>query len=418
MKRLVLLLAALLPLALHAQPAAVQAIMQALAPFNEQYARGDEAAQQGDSSRAEVEYLQAIALYKALPDSVRTFVQDRQGDPLGGLCYNLACVQSLQGKREALESLSEAIDRDYLRNDYSAYDWMIRDPDLEYVRSLPAFGPLRERAAAQGDFMGMLRASASYDRSAPTDSLPRFRYASPDDPDLQRVRAHFGLDSVAGSGDELSRILNLLHWAHRTVRHDGGSDNPTSRNAIDMVELCRREGRGLNCRMMAQMLTECYLSLGIPARFVTCLPREFVADCHVICAVWSQTLGRWLWIDPTFDAYVTNEHGTPLGIREVRERMRNGEPYLLNPEANWNFEIPQVKEEYLDLYMAKNLYYLVCTDRSEFDTETRVEGKERPHYIGLVPPPGYASDADQYGVATSNDAWFWAAPDAKPGATD
>lgn len=78
MRRLFLLLAALLRLALHAQPAASQAYVQALAPFNEQYARSDEAAQQGDSSRAEAEYLQAIALYKAQPDSVRTFVQDQQ----------------------------------------------------------------------------------------------------------------------------------------------------------------------------------------------------------------------------------------------------------------------------------------------------------------------------------------------------
>lgn len=149
-----------------------------------------------------------------------------------------------------------------------------------------------------------------------------------------------------------------MHWALRIVRHDGGSMNPSSRNGIDMVELCRREGCGLNCRMMARMLAECLLLLGIPARFVTCLPRKFITDCHVICAVWPQTRGRWLWIDPTFDAYVTDEPGTPLGIRGVHERMRNGKPYLLNP------------------------------------------------------------DADQYGYATCNDAWFRAAPDPKQDATD
>lgn len=81
-------------------------------------------------------------------------------------------------------------------------------------------------------------------------------------------------------------------------------------------------------------------------------------SCHVICAVWSQTRGRWLWIDPTFDAYVTDEPGTPLGIRGVHERMCNGKPYLLNPEAA------------------------------------------------------------QYGYATCNDAWFRAAPDLRQDATD
>ena len=47
----------------------------------------------------------------------------------------------------------------------------------------------------------------------------------------------FNLDS-AGSGDELSKIRNLMHWVHNAVRHDGSSSNPTSRNAIDLIEVC------------------------------------------------------------------------------------------------------------------------------------------------------------------------------------
>ena len=30
---------------------------------------------------------------------------------------------------------------------------------------------------------------------------------------------------------------------------------------------------------------------------------------------------KWLWIDPTFDAYVMNEKGELLSIEEVRERL-------------------------------------------------------------------------------------------------
>ncbi len=409
MKRFLLLLVVLLPLfALHAQPS--DKTMKAMRPFGEQHNRASKALQAGKPARAEEAFLRAIEKYRALPDSVRADVEAWRDDPLADVYYNLACMQSLQGKSEALASLSAAIDRGYIQNNHTAYDWMLRDPDLEYLRGLEGFGPLKERAAAEGDFMRILRAAAPYDASAPTGSLPRFRYASPEDPDLQRLKARFRLDSVAGDGDEISRILNLLHWAHRIVRHDGSSDNPTSRNAIDMIALCQREGRGINCRMMAQMLNECYLALGFRSRFVSCMPRQFVNDCHVICTVWSDTLERWLWIDPSFDAYVTDEDGTLLGIREVRERMRDGRTYRLNPDANWNFESSQTKEEYLDIYMAKNLYYLVCPDRSEFNTETPCEGKVPVNYIGLV-PPGYESDANRYNYETINDAWFWAAPE-------
>ncbi len=98
-----------------------------------------------------------------------------------------------------------------------------------------------------------------------------------------------------------------------------------------------------------------------------------------------------------------------LSIAEVRECLREGKPCFLNKEANWNNEEPLTQEDYLEVYMAKNLYYVVCPDRSEFDTETYREGKRPLRYVALV-PPGYESDTD---CSTSNDAWFWQSPYAE-----
>ena len=288
---------------------------------------------------------------------------------------------------------------------------MIEDPDLDNIRSERGYAETVEKAREQGDFMWILRQVGPYDSSAPTDSLPRFRYADPNDRDLVRVREYFNLDSIAGSGDELSKIRNLMHWVHNAVRHDGSSRNPTSRNAIDLIEVCRKENRGINCRMMAQVLNECYLAMGFKSRFVTCMPRKMVNDCHVINVVYSATLDKWVWVDPTFDAYVVDENGVMLSIQEVRERMRDGRPYFLNEDANWNNESPQTQKHYLDTYMAKNLYYLVCSDRSEFDTETWCEGKHPIYYVALI-PEGYDCDRE-YHFMTTNDKWFWASPYAE-----
>ncbi len=388
---------------------------EALAPLtrmSRQAAAAREANRYADEVRA---WEDVIACFRALPDSVQTALDDWNGGSyLCGIRYNLACACSLAGKRrEALRNLSRAIDEGYLRRSYDTPAWMLQDPDLENIRGEKGYEPLRQKAREAGDFLWMLRQSGAYDRQAPTDSLPPFRYAAPDDRNLVRVRAHFNLDSIAGAGDELSKIRNLLHWAHNVVPHDGSSCNPEKCNAIDLVEVCRREGRGINCRMMAQLLNECYLAMGFKSRFVTCMPRKMVDDCHVICTVYSATLGKWVWVDPTFNAYVTDEHGTMLSIAEVRERMRDGRPYLLNREANWNNRESQTKERYLDLYMAKNLYYVVCSDRSEFDTETRREGKRPLRYIALL-PEGYRNDQG-YRTTTTNDAWFWQSPYAADG---
>lgn len=402
-----LLLSVVAAFCITASPA--QSFEELLAPVHSCCERGNRAMEAKRYAEAEREYREAIRLFETLPDSVRTQLDEwNYGGYLRGEYYNLACAQSrLNKRRAAVASLAAYVDCGNC--DYS---WMIEDPDLDNIRSERGYAETVEKAREQGDFMWILRQAGPYDSSAPTDSLPRFRYADPNDRDLVRVRVreYFNLDSIAGSGDELSKIRNLMHWVHNAVRHDGSSRNPTSRNAIDLIEVCRKENRGINCRMMAQVLNECYLAMGFKSRFVTCMPRKMVNDCHVINVVYSATLDKWVWVDPTFDAYVVDENGVMLSIQEVRERMRDGRPYFLNEDANWNNESPQTQKHYLDTYMAKNLYYLVCSDRSEFDTETWYEGKQL-YYIALV-PEGYDCDRE-YHFMTTNDEWFWASPYAE-----
>lgn len=354
-----------------------------------------------------------IRLFGELPDSLRhNLDQWNSGDWLAGQYYNLACCQSLAGKRRAaVESLEKSYAHGYFEQSYNAYNWMLEDSDLDNIRGEKGYEAVRLKAAEQGDFLEILRKAQPYDPAECCDSLPAFRYANPDDVNLVRLRQTFNLDSIAGAGDEISKILNLCHWVHNVVRHDGGSFNPEERNAQAMIELCQREDRGVNCRMMAQILNECYLAMGFKSRFVTCMPRKMVNDCHVITSVYSNTLGKWLWVDPTFEAWVTDSDGVLLSIAEVRECLRDGKPCFLNGEANWNNEVPQTQDSYLETYMAKNLYYLDCTHRSEFNTETWREGMQPLHYVALV-PCGYEVDNDLY-LTTSNDAWFWQSPYAE-----
>jgi hypothetical protein len=138
------------------------------------------------------------------------------------------------------------------------------------------------------------------------------------------LRKGFNLDSIAGQGSDVLQILNLMHWIHDLVPHDGMNGNPEVKNALSMLEVCKKDKRGLNCRGLALVLNECYLSMGIKSRVVTCLPKDSLKidqDCHVINSVYSESLKKWLWIDPTFDAYVMNEKGEMLSIEEVRERL-------------------------------------------------------------------------------------------------
>lgn len=252
--------------------------------------------------------------------------------------------------------------------------------------------------------------------------IPKFSYQHQGDANLQRVRKDLKLDSVAGKGNELSQIFNLMHWVHNLIRHDGSSNNPTLKNAIDLIKVCKEENRGVNCRMLATILNECYLAMGITSRYVTCMPKELkFDDCHVINMVYSKDLDKWIWMDPTFDAYVMDDKGNLLGIQEVRERLIKGLPLVLNADANWNRTNLQTKEEYLEKYMAKNLYRIQSQEVSEYNSETSVNGKKIT-YIELLPldgleqtPQKRKSTNQKTGVTvtfykTNNPNLFWTKP--------
>ncbi len=239
----------------------------------------------------------------------------------------------------------------------------------------------------QEPYLKTLKKAGTYDKTQKRN-IPQFTYLDKKDKHLKKIRKDFNLDSIAGGGNETSKLLNILHWVHNIVRHDGSSVNPTLKNAIDIVNTCKIENRGVNCRMMAIILNECYLSMGYKSRMVTCMPKSLeFDDCHVINTVYVENEKRWIWLDPTFNAYVMDETGRLLGIQEVRERLINDKPLILNPEANWNNQNSQSKEYYLEKYMAKNLYRLECPIHSTYNLETTENGKTI-EYIQLLPLDG------------------------------
>ena len=149
--------------------------------------------------------------------------------------------------------------------------------------------------------------------------------------------------------------------------------------------------------------------MGIPSRYVTCMPKDpRDQDCHVINCVWSSQLEKWIWIDPTFNAYVKDENGVFLSIAEVRERLIDGRPLTLNEDANWNNENKQTKEDYLENYMAKNLYWLSCATEYCFNPESRYRYTGNK-YVVLI-PIGF----EVFGHAdyiTTDAEYFWQAPE-------
>jgi hypothetical protein len=175
------------------------------------------------------------------------------------------------------------------------------------------FGQLREGV----DYLAILQRASHYS-SESNSQFPAFTYQSSNDSVLVALRKNFKLDSVAGYGNEVSKIINLLHWIHNTIKHDGQNESGIKNiNACDILKAATNGHIGVSCGELATTLNDCYLAMGWKSRKVYCFPKDSLKidhDSHVINIVYSPSQEKWLWVDPTNDAYVMNENGDLLSI--------------------------------------------------------------------------------------------------------
>lgn len=254
------------------------------------------------------------------------------------------------------------------------------------------------------DFVKLLKTSKPYG-AHDASNTKRFTYASTNDPKVKEIKDFFNLEHIAGNGDEISKMKNIMRWLHDNIRHDGSGGFPpnTDRNAIDLYKACKARNCGLNSRGLSIVLAELYLAMGWPARFITC--QSMYSDdleCHIVVVVWSHTLGKWIMMDPTYDAYICDENGLLLHPGEIRKRMIEGKRLVLNDDANWNHTLKFTEKNYLYEYMAKNLFLL----SAYIDSYPNVESDGNSTYYTLQ-PEGFNA---QIGTATCDEEWFWQKP--------
>lgn len=321
------------------------------------------------------------------------------------LFYNLACIYSLQNNKDkAIQALDSVA-----AHGFSGFLNMATDSDFDNIRQEPGYKRICEAWKDKFDYMHVLRKCGPYRQNAKTDTLGTFTYRQPSDSALTHAREYFNLDSIAGDGDDISRIKNLMYWVHNNIPHDGNNGTaPGPRSLYNTYTSARNNNCGYNCRALAISLTEALLAEGIPSRYLTCLPKAWDTDmdCHVICVAWSTSLNKWIWVDPSFAAYVTDENGLLLHPGEVRYRLQNDLPLTLNEDANWNNKNQQTKEHYLDTYMAKNLYIIQANTVNQSNPENNSKNKQAI-FATLIPE---GANAPYSAITTSDDAWFWQSP--------
>jgi hypothetical protein len=202
------------------------------------------------------------------------------------------------------------------------------------------------------------------------EKVPPFSYLH-DSKYLSTLRAKYELDKVAGEGSQLSRILNLLAWLHKNTTHNGQISKPLEINSISLLGFSYGKGKefGINCRMLATVLAEVYLALSCKSRIVSLHSiTPFDGDNHVVTIVWLDEAKKWIFVDPSFNAYFSDEDGNLLSPWELRSCFAEEKPVKCNDEAIYG-DNPEKAHENLFRYMSKNLFYMYSPQINGFGSE-------------------------------------------------
>ena len=223
------------------------------------------------------------------------------------------------------------------------------------------------------------------------------------------IREYFQLDTLYSPNDDTwTKALAIGKFVATNIPHDNQKEDPKYKNAIGLWEYTKTVAPAFNCRLHSILTFELLSSVGIKARYITCLPQDSIdRDCHVVNEVWLPEKNKWVMLDTDMGGhYVTDKSGNLLSLKEMREHYIAGKKMVMYP----GFEKGSSRKTYYYAYMAKNTYWFTCWGNLGFyqeDYTTYPELESREHHYALVPSGFKPFSRRKTTAATSDEKQFW-----------
>lgn len=242
------------------------------------------------------------------------------------------------------------------------------------------------------EWAGLLKKHTAFSAKCPGYPVDvNFQYAAPTDDNLRKLRDTYDLETIAGQGSEIDRIINLTRWVFQLTGHANEPEIPKKLNALNLIHLAKVEHMQINCFMKTVILNEVFLSMGFSSRQTHLLPHSHEEDeSHFITSVYSLTLWKWILMDPDFGVYMTDEKGNILGVAEIRSRLIAGEPLvekdIENTGGNIFAEAWANLNNFIDgsdytWFLSDFIFKIRCPQNSMFDQSS----KPNRVYFELIP---------------------------------
>lgn len=191
-----------------------------------------------------------------------------------------------------------------------------------------------------------------------------------DAPSLTMLRDGYDLAAIAGEGSPFRRAVRVMDWLTTHVHHDGSCNPEGPRCAMTALAYAfDQPDKGVNCAWLATTLTECLLSLGIPARTIYIMPfAPYDCDNHVVTHVW--TGEKWVMLDPTCNCFVRDGEGRLLDVFSLRNCLADQQKVIFSEGLRYNGQ-PYHEEDHRD-YLAKDLFWFQTDELTGAETGRRL----------------------------------------------
>lgn len=235
-----------------------------------------------------------------------------------------------------------------------------------------------------------------------SDKKIPYKYTLNEREKYNNIIEKYNLDEILKGKDDTEKMISLLYFVSDNFKHNGSIGMPEKTDANSLIKFYEQKG-GLSCRGLSILLSELLRAYGIPAKHITCMPpTENFYDCHVVVHAYSEKLGKWILLDPTYKLYLKDKNGSFINLPELRNCIINETNLISNESAGWNGN--EFDMEYYKTYMAKNTYRFECATDFYYGTDTNTNNKQN-----MLVPVGYRPK-ETYAEITNNDKEFWKPP--------
>jgi len=125
---------------------------------------------------------------------------------------------------------------------------------------------------------------------------------------------------------DLQVIFSVMEWVRNQWAHDGFNEPPASATSLEILKLAQ-QGAKYSCNEYGAVFSDVLLSLGYISRIVNLNSLDIaygpLGMGHVASEVWSNSLQKWIFIDPQFCMYAKH-NGQYLNYYEIFQLRKQG----------------------------------------------------------------------------------------------